>query len=180
MDLAPRQLLDELLAKLAQADAGAGEFGIGGHQAKHVALSRIALPTQQKIGATEVKKGEGVALADLGQVQQAPQLAGRRRRLHRQQLVAGFRRRQQVAHRADAADARRDARHFREGPALAEGLEASILHHMEAGIGDPARLIQVESDLGVALDAGHRVDRDRAGGEFRVHSDLPQPKLNMA
>jgi hypothetical protein len=35
----------------------------------------------------------------------------------------------------------------------------------------------MQRDLGVALDAGHRIDRDRAGGEFRAHSDLPQPKL---
>ena len=78
MDLAARQQLNDLLAKLAQADAGAGQLGIGRHQAKHIALGRIALPAQQEIGAAEVEKREGMALADLGQIEQPPQLAGRK------------------------------------------------------------------------------------------------------
>ena len=173
MDLAARQQLNDLLAKLAQADAGAGQLGIGRHQAKHIALGRIALPAQQEIGAAEVEKREGMALADLGQIEQPPQLAGRRWRLHPQQLVAGFRRGQQVAHRADAADAGGDARHLRERAPLTEGLEAAILHHVEAGSSDLAGVIEVQGDLGVALDAGHRVDCDRAGGGIGVHGNRP-------
>jgi len=46
--------------------------------------------------------------------------------------------------------------------ALAEGLKAAELDHMEAGIGQLARVIEMQGDLGVPLNTGHRVDRDCA------------------
>ena len=53
----------------------------------------------------------------------------------RQQRVAGLGRGQQVADRADAADAGGDDRHLAEGAALAELLEAAELGDVEAGVG---------------------------------------------
>ena len=165
VDLATPKSLDHPLAELAQADAGAGQVRVGGDQAEHIALGRVAVPAQQEIGAAEMKEGEGVALGDLGQVHQPPQLLGRRRDRHRQDLVAGLGRGQQMAHGADAADPRRDRRHLGEGPPLAEFLEAAVFSHVEAGKLHGAAGIQLDRDLGVTLDAGHRIDRDRAGGE---------------
>ena len=66
-----------------------------------------------------------------------------------------------MAHRADAADARRDGGHLVERPAFGELLEAAHLGDMEMRVGDAALVIQVDVDLGVAFDAGDGVD-----GEF--------------
>ena len=105
-------------------------------------------------------------LGDLRQIHQPPQLLRGRWDLHRQDLVTGGGGCQQMAHRADAADARRDACHLGERPALTEFLEAPILRHVEAGRVHGSRCIQVDRDLGVPLDAGHRIDRDRAAGRL--------------
>ena len=61
--------------------------------------------------------------------------SGRGRNAHAQDGVAGFGRGQQVADRADAADARGDAGHFPEAAAFAELLEAAEFGHVEAGVG---------------------------------------------
>ena len=111
-----------------------------------------------------MKKRKGVRLGELRQVHQSPELLGGRWDLHRQDLVAGGGRRQQMAHRADAADPCRDARHLGEGPALAELLEAPVFGHMEAGGFYGAAGIQVDRDLGVPFNPGYRIDRDRAPG----------------
>ena len=63
-----------------------------------------------------------------------------------------------MAHRADAADARHQRRHLVERPAFAEFLEAAELRDVEMRVFDVALVVEVERDLGVALDAG---DRDR-------------------
>jgi hypothetical protein len=169
MDPASAKLLDDLLAELAQADAGAGQLRIGDHQAKHVAAGGIALPAEQEIRAAEMEEGQGMALGELGQIQQPAQLAGRWGNLHRQQLVAGFGGAEQMAHGADAADAGRDPRHVREGAPLAEFFKAPILHHVKPRVAEAPLTIQVEGDFGVALDAGHRVDQNGAahGGVIR-------------
>jgi len=65
-----------------------------------------------------------------------------------------------VADVADAAQALHHHRHFPEGPALDEFLEAAEFHDVELRIGDVARVIQKDADLGVALDAGHRINND--------------------
>ena len=111
-----------------------------------------------------MKERQRMRLGDLRQIHQPPKLFGGGWDLHRQDLVAGGGRRQQMAHRADAADARRDARHLGERPALAEFLKAPVLRHVEAGRVHGAAVIQVDRDLGVPLNAGHRIDRDRAAG----------------
>ena len=169
MDLAAPQHLDHRLAKLAQADAGAGQVWIGCQQAEQIALGRIAIPTQQEVGAAEVEKRQGMGLDDLGQIHQPPEFFGRWRDGDGQELVAGFGRCQQMAYRTDAADAGGDSGHLREGPSLAKALKAPKFHHVEPGRCDGSCAIEVDGDLGVPLDAGHRIDRDRAvvGGGCR-------------
>ena len=162
MNLAATKQLQNLLTELTQTDAGAGQLRIGRHQPEEVAASRIALPAQQEIGTAEMEKRQGVALGDLGQVEQAPQLQRRRRDLHRQQLVAGLGRRQQMAHRADAADAGGDAGHLGERPPFAEGFEAAILHHMETAVDEMAVIVELQRDLGVTLNPGDRINHDSA------------------
>ena len=161
MDLAPPQHLDHRLAKLAQANAGAGQIWIGCHQAEQIALGRIAIPTQQEVGAAEVEKGQRMGLDDLGQIHQPPEFFGRWRDGDGQELVAGFGRCQQMAHRTDAADPGGDGGHLGEGPSLAKALKAPKFHHVEPGRFDGSCAIEVDGDLGVALDAGHWIDRDR-------------------
>ena len=163
MDLAASQPFDQVLAELAQADAAAGQLRVGGNQAEDVALGGIAIPAQQEIGAAQMKKRQRMGLGDLGQVQQPPQLLRHRRDRDRQDPIAGLGGGQQVAHRADAADAGGDRRHLGERPPLAERLKAPVLHHMEAGALHGAGIVQLDGDLGVAFDPRHRVDQDGAG-----------------
>ena len=82
------------------------------------------------------------------------------RNFHRQQRVARLGRRDQMADRTDAADARHQRRHFVERTALAELLEAAELGDVEAGILDPAVFVEMQRDLGMAFDARHRIDDD--------------------
>ena len=81
--------------------------------------------------------------------------------LHRQQRVAGLGGGDQMADRADAADARHQRWHLGERAALAELLKAAKLGDMKAGILDAPVLVEMQGDLGVAFDAGHRIDDDR-------------------
>ncbi len=138
----------------------AGQIGVGRDQAEHVPRRRVAVEAEQQVRPAQVEEAQGVGLDDLGQVHQAAQLVGGRGDVHRQDAVARLGRGQQVADRADPADARRDRRHLPEGPALAEALEAAELGHVEAGVAHLARVVQVDAYLRVALDAGDRVDHN--------------------
>ena len=119
-----------------------------------------AVEAEQQIGRAQVKEAQGMRLHDLGQVQQPAQLFGGRRNLHRHDLIPRLHRRDQMADRADAADARGDAGHLGVGPADAEALEAAKLGHVETSIAHLASVIQVDGDLGVTFDAGHGIDDD--------------------
>ncbi len=63
---------------------------------------------------------------------------------HGQNRIAGFGRGDQVAHGADAADARHEGRHLVVGPAFAEFFEAAELGDVEVSFFDVALLVQVE------------------------------------
>ena len=52
-----------------------------------------------------------------------------------------------------------------KGPAFAELLEAAELDDVELGVGHLAGVVEVDGDLGVALDAGHGIDDDAFGHE---------------
>ncbi len=151
---------DHLLAELAQADAAAGDAGIRLDQPHDVARGRIAIHAQQQIGRAEVEEAQRVALDDLAPVHQPAQLLGARRDAHAQDVVAGFGGGQDVADRADAADARGDAGHLPEAAPDAELLEAAELNDVKTRVCHLAVIAQHERDLGVALDAGYGIDGD--------------------
>ena len=68
-----------------------------------------------------------------------------------------------MRHRADAADARHQAGHFRERPALAHLLEAAELDHVELRPLHRAGVVYVDGHLGVPLDPCDRTDDDSLG-----------------
>ena len=151
-----------LLAELAQADAVERELGILLGNSKNVAGGRIGVHAEQQVGRRKVKQAQGVGLGDLRQPEDAAQLVGGGRNLDRQQRVAGLGRGDQVADRADAADARHQRRHLVKRPAFAQLLEAAELGDVKAGFFDPAVFVQVKRDLGMAFDARNRIDDDAA------------------
>jgi hypothetical protein len=103
-----------------------------------------------------------VRLCDLRQSEDAAQLVRRGRNPYRQQLVASLRRSNEMADRTDAADARHQRRHLVKRAPFAQFLEAAKLRHVKAGFLDPAVLIQLERNLGMAFDARNRIDDDAA------------------
>ena len=102
-------------------------------------------------------------LDQLSQVDDPPEIGGRLGDLDRHQRVAGLRRGDQVADRADPADPGHQARHLVEWPALAQFLEAPELGDVELRVLDFASIVELNGDLRVSLDSGHRIDCDRAG-----------------
>ena len=54
----------------------------------------------------------------------------------------------------------RDAGHFGVGPAFAEFFKAAKFDDVKFGVGDVSGVVQINADLGVALDAGHRINDD--------------------
>ena len=156
------ETFDDLLAEAAQGDAVASELRVVGGDAEEVAPGRVGVEAEQQVGRREVEEAEGVGLHDLGQVHDPAQLQGSLRRRDGEDLVARLGRRHEVAHRADSADPRHQRRHLAQRPALADALEAAELRDVEVGVGDRAGLVELDGDLGVALDAGDRVDDDLA------------------
>ena len=67
-----------------------------------------------------------------------------------------------MAYRTDAADARHQRRHLVKRTAFAQLLEAAELGDVKAGVLDPAFFVEMQRDLGMAFDAGHRIDDDGA------------------
>ena len=112
MDFLAAEDLDDFLAELAEADAGAGEVGVGGDEAEDVALGRRGVPAEEEVRRAEVEEAQGMALDDLAEVHQPAQLVGGGRDVDGHDGVAGLGGGEQVADGADAADARGDAGHF--------------------------------------------------------------------
>ncbi len=160
MDLLAPQQLDDLLAELAEPNAPPRELGLGGDQAEDVPPGRVAVHAQEQVGAAQVEERQRVRLDDLAQVHEPAELVGGRRDGHREDLVARLGRGQQVADRADPADPGRDPGHLPERPPLAELLEAPELGDVEAGVAHLAGVVELDRDLGVALDPRHGVDQD--------------------
>src|SRR5271166_318987 len=79
---------------------------------------------------------------------------------HRHDGVAGLRCCQLVADGADAADTRSNPRHLVKRAALGELLEPADLCYLEPCIGHVARVVQLDGDFGVALDAAYRLNRN--------------------
>ena len=162
MDALSPEALDDLLTKLPQADAVERQLGILFRDAEDVALCRIGVHAEQQVGRGKMKQAERMRLRDLREPEDAAQLVGRGRDPHRQQRIAGLGRRDQMADRANAANARHQRRHLVKWPAFAQLLEAAELGDVKAGVLNPSVFVQVERDLGMAFDARHRIDDDGA------------------
>jgi hypothetical protein len=113
-----------------------------------------------------VEEMQGVRLEHLAVVHKPPHLLGRRREplgadarddVHR---LGGS---QVMAHRADAAEPLDEDRSFPVGAALDEPLEAAELDDVEARADDLAIVVELDSDLPVALDAGDGFYGDLSG-----------------
>ena len=102
-------------------------------------------------------------LHQLPVVQEPAELLGGRR----QRAIAGddihrLGRREQVANRADAAEALHGDRNFPIRPALGEDLEAAKLDNMQPDLMDPVLPVEEDRHPAVALDPGHGFDGDAA------------------
>jgi len=83
--------------------------------------------------------------------------AGRRAAHHR---VASFSRRQVMAHRADAADARGNVGHFKDHAAFAEFFKTAEFVHMQVRVIHRAIIVHADGDLGVPFNPGDGLNRN--------------------
>ena len=90
MDFFAAENLDDFLAELAEPDAGAGQFLVGGDEAEDIALGRRRVPAEQKVRRAQVEEAQRVALDDLAEVHQAAQLVGGGRDVDGHDGVAGL------------------------------------------------------------------------------------------
>ena len=164
MDALAAEDLDDALAELAQADAAPREVVIDLGEPEQVALCGIGVHAEQQVRRRQVEEAERVALQCLGIVHEAALALRGGRDAHAEDRVPGLGAREHVAHRADAADARHQARHLVERPAFAELLEAAELRLRGTGrVRTSPAVVEVDGDLGVALDPGHGIDEDSIG-----------------
>ena len=110
-----------------------------------------------------MEKTQGMGLDDLRQIHDAAQLDGCLGNLDRKDLVAGLCRSHEMTHRADAAGASRKGWHFTEWPTFAELFKSAELGDMKTRILHVSPVIQLDGDLGVALNASDRIDDDLLG-----------------
>ena len=152
---------NHLLPELARHDALDGKIGEGLGDADDVAFGDLAFEAEQQIGRREVKEVQRMRLHHLTVVQQAPQLLRRRRqRTEAGDEVHRLGRRDQVAHRADAAEALHRDRDLPVRPARDERLEAPELHDVQPDLMNPILLVEEDRHLAVPLDPGERLDGD--------------------
>ena len=97
---------------------------------------------------------------DLRHVENAAQFFGGRRYAHREQSITRFGGRNQMTDRADTANPRHERRHFRERTPLTELFKTTKLGNVKLRVRDFSLIVEMQGDLGVALDAGHGVDDD--------------------
>ena len=163
MDALVAQQLDDALAEAAQGDAGAAQLGLGRRHAQNVAHGGVRVHAQQQVGRGEMEEAQRVRLHHLRQVQHAPQLRRGVRNPHRHDGFAGLGRGKKVRDRADAADARHQAGHLVERPALGETLKAAHLGDVKVRVLDLALAVELDGDLAVAFQARYRIDGDGLG-----------------
>ncbi len=132
----------------------------------------IGLHAQQQVGRGEIEEAQRVRLHHLRQVQHAPQLRGGVRNAHRHDGFAGLGRGDQVRNRADAADARHQAGHLVERPALGEALKAAHLGDVEMRVLHFALVVELDGDLAVAFQARYWIDGD--GLAHRTPAQAPK------
>jgi len=162
--------LNDVLAKAAQANAGAAQLRFGRDNAEDIAGSGIGLHAEKKIRRREVEKAQRVRLHHLGQVEHAPQLRGGVRNADRHDGFAGFGRCNQMRHRADAADARHQAGHLIKRSALGELLKAAHLRYMEVRVFHLALSVELDGDFAVAFKACDGIDGDGLAHKLRLQN----------
>ena len=131
MDALAGQSLDHLLAEPAQRDAVPGELRMILDHADQVAPRRIGVEAEQQVGRRQMEEAQRVGLDDLPAMHDFAQLRRRWRDAHAHDGFARLGRGEQMADRADAADARGDRRHLIERPSLAELFEPAKLGDVE-------------------------------------------------
>ena len=158
-----RDVANDFLPELARHHAAPREIGESSGDAEDVALGDLALEAEQQVGRGEMKEMQRVRLNDLPVVQEAPKLLRRRR----ERPVTGdevhrLGRGEEMADRADAAEALHRDRNFPVGPAANEDLEAAKLDDMQPHLMDAILGVEQDRDLAMAFDAGDRLDGDAA------------------
>ena len=111
-------------------------------------------------GPWSTKSEQGVGVDEVAHVQQFAQQFPGRGRIHAGGRVERLRRGQMVGGGAHPADAGGDERHAVGFHPHQHPLEAAQLVHHQSRRDQRAVVAQVQKHLGVALDAGHRIDRD--------------------
>ena len=158
MDALAAENLDDGLSDLAQANTVLGQVRMILGNADNIADRRISVHTEEEIGRRQVEEAECMRLRYLGKIHDPAQIHRCLRNAHGHQVVARLGRRHEMAHRANATNPSHEGRHFVERPALGELLEAAKLGDMEQGIRHFTRVVELNGDLGVTLDASYRVD----------------------
>ncbi len=116
-----------------------------------------------------------MGLQELAVVHQQSHLeSGGRKVFSSHDAVDGFGGGQMVADRADPTEPLDEDRYFPERAALDKPLETSKLYDVKASLPDPVLFVQKNSDLSVALDAGHRLYDDLPGCIGSVHDPSPE------
>ena len=128
--------------------------GLARSDPEDVALARDRRPCRAADRATERwKKLSACDCTIWARFMMRRRRAGRRGS-HRQDRVAGLGGGDQVADRADAADARHERRHLVRTAGPRRIFEAAELRHVELGVFDLARFVQVDGDLASGLRCG--------------------------
>ena len=104
-----------------------------GNQRQDIAGGHLGIHAQQEVGSRQIEEAQCVRLHNLGAMDELAQQFRRRGNADRHDGIAGLRRRQLMADRADAANARSDPRHFVIGTAFGELFETADLGDMELG-----------------------------------------------
>ena len=131
MDPLAAEPLDDLLAEAADADAVAGQLRVRAGDADDVARATSASKPNSRSGDERWKKLSAFDWTIWARFITRRRSAPGGRRLDREDLVARLRRGDEVADRADAADARHDRGHLVDRAALDDALEAPELGDVE-------------------------------------------------
>ena len=107
-----------------------------------------------------MEEAQRVRLHDLSQVHDSAQFLGGFGNCDRHDHVAGLSRGDEVADRANAANAGHQRGHLLNWPALAEFLEPAELGDVELRVLHLSVVTQSDRDFGMAFDAGYGIDRD--------------------
>ena len=156
--------LDYLQAELSQFDPVPRQLWVPGDDAQHISRGRIGIHAQKEIRSGKIEEAQSMRLYNLGEVHELAQLFRNWRNTYRHDGVTGLGRGQQMADRADPADACRDARHLVVGMSLGEFFKAPHLRDVKFRSRDVPLIIEPNRNLGVSLDAAHRFDGDALHG----------------